>query len=296
MYYSADTKVFLNGSFVKASAAKTDLYSQTLHYGNGAFEGIRAYDTHAGVRLFKAKDHYERLIRSAKKMHMDIPYSAEELTRYTYELLQINNIRSAYIRPLVYASPNMYLDSTGAPNVAIQAWKWGHPLGNNKTRMLVSEIRKAHPNTGHIGAKIVGTYAGPMMASIEAKKAGYDEALMLDWEGNLAQGAGDNFFYEKDGKLYTPKLGTIFPGITRANVMELAKEMQFEVIEKQMTVEELREADAAFLTGTGTEVAGVASVNDITFNTEWEDTIGYILYLRFKQKVMHDEYDSHFTV
>lgn len=292
MYYNENTTVFLNGKWLKASEAKTDLYAQTLHYGNGVFEGIRSYDTEDGVQVFKAKEHYERLLYSAEKMHIKLNYSVGELTELTYQLLEKNNLRDAYIRPLVYLGVNMSLQPTEEVNVFLCAWEWGKYLGNDLLNLMTSSYQRPNPKSCHVEAKVVGHYTNSILATTEAKSKGFDEALLLDAKGNVAEGPGANFFYEKDGVIYTSPLGNILPGITRSTVIGLAKELNFKVVEKYFTPEEVKGADGAFFTGTAAEVAGIASLDGVNFKMKWEDTMGSELARMYKHRVSSREYKS----
>ena len=293
MYYNEKSQVYFNGSFVKATEVKTDLYTQTLHYGNGVFEGIRSYDTPDGVRIFKAKEHFERLKYSAEKMHIPFSYSMEELETITYELLDKNNLKDAYIRPLMYLGANMSLTPTNEVNLVIMAWEWGKYLGDSLLRVCESSFQRPNPKSCWVEAKVVGHYTNSILATTEAKQKGFDEALLTDSEGFVAEGPGANFFYEKDGKLFTPKLGNILPGITRQTVLEIAKELDIEVEEKLFTVEEVYTADIAFFCGTAAEVIGIKQLNDFVFPMNWEESNSYLIQRKYKRKVAHNEYQSY---
>lgn len=296
MYYNENTLVFLNGKWLKAKDATTDLYAQTLHYGNGVFEGIRSYNTEDGVKIFKAKEHYDRLLYSANKMHIKLNYTSEQLIDLTYELLEKNNLKDAYIRPLVYLGANMSLQPTDEVNVFLCAWEWGKYLGSDLLNIMTSSYQRPNPNSCHVEAKVVGHYTNSILATTEAKQKGFDEALLLDANRNVAEGPGANFFFEKNGVLYTSPLGNILPGITRATVLELADELKFEVVEKYFTPEDVKGADGAFFTGTAAEVAGIGSLDGINFKFKWEDTMGYVLANMYKQRVSSREYNNFYLV
>jgi len=274
MYFNDQTVLFLDGKFTKATHANTDLYSQTLHYGYGAFEGIRAYKTESGTVVFKAKKHYERLLKSCELVKIPVPYSVEELMAFTYELLEKNNLQDAYVRPLVYCGQSMSLSAPTSVSVMIAAWEWGAYLGDNLLRLKVSSYCRPHPKSLHIEAKVCGHYVNSILATREAKDNGFDEALLLDCEGNLAEGPGANLFFEKGGVLFTPQLGHILPGITRATVLELAEKLNLKVQHGQFPLENLLQADAAFYCGTAAEVVGIQSVNDYHFPLPWEKSLG----------------------
>jgi len=292
MYYDKNTQLFLDGKWLKANEATTDLYAQTLHYGNGVFEGIRAYKTEDGTRIFKAKEHYERLKYSAKMMHIDLQYSVEELTALTYELLKRNNLENAYIRPLVYLGANMSLQPTDEVHVLLCAWEWGRFLGDKPLNLMTSSYQRPNPKSTHIQAKVVGHYTNSILATTEAKQKGFDEALLLDMNGKVAEGPGANFFYEKDEVLYTCPLGNILSGITRNTIFELANELEIPVVEKFFTPEDVYLADAAFFTGTAAEVAAVGSLDGNKFKLDWEDSLGYDLARAYQCKVTKREYKN----
>ncbi|MEM9856645.1 MAG: branched-chain amino acid transaminase [Bacteroidota bacterium] len=292
MYYNKKTTVFLDGKWMAAGDASAGLYNQTMHYGNGVFEGIRAYQNADGCNVFKAKEHFERLQYSATKMHIDLPYSVEELIHISYEILDKNDLTNAYIRPLVYLGANMSLMPTDEVHVFMAAWKWEKYLGDKPLNVMVSSYQRPNPKSCHVEAKVVGHYTNSILATTEAKKLGYDEALLLDMHGNVAEGSGANFFYEKEGILYTPPAGNILPGITRATIMELAKDLGIRVVEKNFTIEEVYGADNAFFVGTATEVAPIASINGESFQGGWEDSAGHSLYLMYRQKVQYNEYQG----
>lgn len=285
MYYNKESIIYLDGEWVKAAEAKIDLFSQTLHYGSGVFEGIRAYDSSAAPNVFKAKEHYERLLYSAEKMGINMTLTVNELVNLTYELLDRNNISDAYIRPLVFLGANMKLAKTFDTHVMLAAWEWEPYSGEDPLRVMVSSFERPNPKSVPIDAKISGHYINSILATNEAKRLGYDEALLLDSHGYVAEGPGANFFFVKDGIIYTPALGNILPGITRATIIEYAMELGYPVVEKFFTFNEIRGAETAFFTGTATEIASISSINDIKFEKDWKDTIAYELFLMYRQRV-----------
>jgi len=289
MYYNSKTLVFLNGEWQHAENAQTSLYGQTLHYGNGVFEGIRAYKNDVGFNIFKAHEHYERLHKSADLMHIKIPYSVEELVSISYELLDRNNLTDAYIRPLVYLGANMALQPTEEVNVFICAWKWEKYLGHEPIRAKISSYQRLHPASNHVEAKVVGHYTNSILATTEAKKLGYDEAILLDHTQHVSEGSGANIFIEKNGELYTPSRGNILPGITRQTVLEICKDHGIKVTEKPISRAQLLEADTAFFTGTAAEIAPIAQVNETVFPLSWEDSIGQSIYHIYRQKVLFND-------
>lgn len=295
MYYSDNTKVFLNGNFLPAKDAQASLFGQSLHYGSGVFEGIRSYNTEEGTKVFKAEEHYQRLLFSAKKSHIKFEYDVEDLISITNQLLRMNDLSDAYIRPLVYLGQNMALSPTEESNLFICAWNWGKYLGDGTQRLMTSTFERPNPKSCHVEAKVTGHYTNSILASTDAKSKGYDEALLLDQKGFIAEGPGANFFFEKNGKLFTPKRGNILPGITRSTIIDIARDLGYHVEEGQYTLNDLEDADGAFFTGTAVEVAGIASLDDRGFNNEWKETIGYKLSKAYTQTVL-GQYKQSFTV
>lgn len=286
MYFNEQTIIFLNGKFVKAQESNTDLYSQTLHYGYGVFEGIRAYNTPNGVKIFKAKEHYDRLKKSCELINIPFNYSIDELIEQTYKLLQINNFKDAYVRPLIFCSPNMNLTKPNEVSLMICAWEWGAYLGEKTLNLCISSYCRPHPRSTQIEAKVCGNYVNSILASSEAKFKGFDEALLLDSDGFLAEGPGSNLFFEKNGKLHTPKKGNILPGITRATVFELCQKLDITLVEGEYQKEDLSNADSAFLCGTAAEIIGINSLENKSFPVIWENSLGKKLQTAYKNLVL----------
>lgn len=286
MYYNNETLLFLDGEFLKASETQTDLYGQSLHYGYAVFEGIRAYNTQNGTRIFKAEEHFERLKRSCELIRIPFNWNCTELVNQSYKLLELNNLTDAYIRPLVFCSPNMSLTTPAKVSIMICVWQWGAYLGDKQLRVCISSYQRPNPKSIHIEAKASGHYVNSILATTEAKSKGFDEALLLDMHENVAEGPGANIFIEKDKTLYTPALGHILPGITRATVIELCKELNIEIIEKNISVDELKNADSAFYCGTAAEVIGIASIDDTVFKQNWNESFGAIIQKAYKAKVL----------
>ena len=289
MYYNNETLIYLNGKFVKASETSTDLYSQTLHYGYGVFEGIRAYATENGTSVFKSKQHYQRLKNSAELINIPFNFDVDQLVEATYELLERNNLSDAYVRPLVFCDPNMSLSRPNNVSIMICAWEWGAYLGDKQLRLKVSSYCRPHPKSVKIEAKVCGHYVNSILATNEAKDQGFDEALLLDSDGFIAEGPGANLFFEKDGVLFTPQLGNILPGITRATVLEMAQKLGVEVKQGQFQLEELQSADSAFYCGTAAEIIGIESVDDYKFPLDWSDSIGKKLQNYYSELVRKSE-------
>ena len=289
MYYNDNTVIYLNGEWIKAKDAKADLFSQTLHYGYGVFEGLRSYATPDGPHIFKARRHFKRLLQSSKKLRLNVPYTVNQLVDLSYQLLEKNNLSDTYIRPLVYGGQNMALHPSKQVNFMMAAWEWEKYHRNEHLDVEISDYRKPNPLSCHIDAKLVGQYTSAILASAAARAKGYDEALLLDADGHIAQGPGANFFFEKDEVLYTPPPGSILPGITRSIIIDYARELGYKVEETFFTPNDLHYADAAFFTGTAVEVAGIRSIDGKRFKLEWEESIGYSLFLMYRQRVMNKE-------
>ena len=291
LYYNNETIIYFNGEFVKAAEAKMDLYSQSLHYGYAVFEGIRSYPVNGGTKIFKAKEHYERLRNSAALMKMPFDYTTEQLTELTYEVLAKNNFTDAYVRPIVLCSPNMSLSKGKESYLAIECWEWTNGYLSNSMRIMTSSYCRPNSNAFHVEAKVSGHYVNSILACQEAKDHGFDEALVLDSDGHVAESSGANIFYEKEGVLYTPPKGNILPGITRATVIEICNELNIPVVETLFPVGEMHGADAGFFCGTAAEVVALESLDNIPFAKNWEDSFGYIIQQAYKSKVMERKFN-----
>lgn len=292
MYYNEDTIIYFNGQFVKAAKAGTDLYSQSLHYGYAVFEGIRSYPVNGGTKIFKATAHYDRLRHSADIMKIPFQYTTEQLTALSYEVLLRNNFTDAYLRPLVICSPNMGLSKGKESYLTIQAWEWTNGYLANKMRLMTSSYQRPNPKAFHVEAKVSGHYVNSILACQEAKDSGFDEALLLDGNGFVAEGPGANIFYEKDGVLFTPAKGNILPGITRATVFEICSELHIPVEEKLFTADEMKEADTAFYCGTAAEVVEITSLDDVTFQLNWDESLSATIQKAYKAKVLEQAFKS----
>lgn len=288
-YYNSETILYLNGEYVKAAEAKMDLYSQSFHYGYSVFEGVRSYRTVNGeTKIFKAKEHYDRLQRSAEFVNLPYHWTTEELTAVTYEVLKRNDLQDAYIRPVVYAPSNMSFVQNEQSFLVIEVWAMQPFLGDKLLRIMTSSFERPNPKAFKIEAKAAGHYVNSLLASHEAKAKGFDEALLLDMNGNVAEAPGANLFYEKDGKLFTPAKGNILPGITRATVFELCAELGIEVEEKVFTIDELKNADAVFYCGTAAEVIGFDSLDDHKFALNWSDSVSRKIQTAYKNLVVEN--------
>jgi len=286
MYYNEHTLIYFNGRFVNAVNSTTDLYSQTMHYGYGVFEGIRSYNSSKIAQIFKAEDHFERLIKSCKLVNIPFDYTVKELVEITYQLLSKNNLKDAYIRPLVYCDQNMSLSKPNNVSLMICAWEWGAYLGNKQLHLKISSFCRPHPRSIHVEAKVCGHYINSILASSEAKTEGYDEALLLDCDGYLAEGPGANLFFEKNGILYTPQLGNILPGITRKTILEICENMNIKTEEGLYRPSDIMKANSAFYCGTATEIIGIKAINNYEFTQPWESSIGNKIHKAYKNLVL----------
>jgi branched-chain amino acid aminotransferase len=285
-YYNEHTVLWLDGQIQKASETKTDLYGQSLHYGYSVFEGIRSYRTAAGAtKIFKAEAHFDRLQRSAAALNMPYHHTTAEMIRATYEVLERNNLQDAYIRPVVYGPANMSFNPNTESFTVIETWEMAPFLGEKLLRVMTSSFQRPNPKAFNIEAKAAGHYVNSIMASHEAKGKGFDEALLTDMNGFIAEGPGANMFFELEGKLYTPAPGNILPGITRAAVLELCIELDIPVEQGNYTLAQLKSSDAAFFCGTAAEVIGWTSIDEYTFPMPWKETQSRRLQIAYKDKV-----------
>ncbi|RZM11467.1 MAG: branched-chain amino acid aminotransferase, partial [Pedobacter sp.] len=263
---------------------------QSLHYGYSVFEGIRSYPVKNGTKMFKGKEHYDRLRNSAAVMKMPFNYSTEQMVELTYATLGHNNFKDAYIRPIVLCSPNMSLSKGKESYLAIECWEWTNGYMSNKMRVMTSSYRRPNPDAFHVEAKVSGHYVNSILACQEAKDNGFDEALLLDCNGFVAESSGANIFYEDDGILYTAPKGNILPGITRATVMEICQELRIPIQEKLFTATEMSGADAGFFCGTAAEVVALESLDNVPFKKSWEDSLSYTIQQAYKCKVTEQPY------
>lgn len=263
--------IWMDGNFVSWNDAKVHPIIHTFHYGSGVFEGIRVYKTEKGPAIFRLQEHVDRLFFSAEVLSMKIPFTKEEIFSAIIDTVAKNKLEEGYIRPLIYYGyGKMGLGVSGAPvNVLIAVWPWGKYLSENPIKIGISSYIRTHPKTTNPAAKITGNYQNSILSHEEAIKKGYDEALLLDYKGHISEGPGENFFLVKDGTLHTPPLGTILPGITRATIIELAKEIGIETIEKNLTFEDVQNADEAFFTGTAAEVTIIGSIDSKKFGENY---------------------------
>jgi len=269
MPIQATDKIWMDGELVPWDEARVHVLTHTLHYGSGVFEGIRAYPTKNGPAVFRLTDHIKRLHDSAELFLMEMPYSVDELVEATRETVRVNNVESCYIRPIAYLGyGEMGLNPLPCEvKVSIAVWPWGSYLGDegvrNGVRMKVSSWRRIDPNVNPVAAKGTGIYVNSQLAKVEALKAGYDEAILLNTHGFVAECTGENLFVVKNGVLITPPLSSgALEGITRASVMTIARDLGIDVREDNLLRSDLYLADEAFLTGTAAEIVPMRSVDD----------------------------------
>ncbi|MFW5930004.1 MAG: branched-chain amino acid transaminase [Halobacteriota archaeon] len=261
--------IWMDGEFVDWDDARIHVLSHVVHYGSGVFEGVRCYDTVDGPAVFRHREHAERLADSAKAMDIEMEYSVDEIMEATKELIRRNELESCYIRPIVYYGYDVLgLNPSDCPvETAIAVWPWGAYLGeeaiNDGVDVMVSSWRKHHSSQIPTTAKITGAYVNSIVASLEAKGNGYTEAILLDKDGSVSEGPGENVFVVDDGVIYTPPVdSSILDGITRRSAIEIAEDLGYEVVEKRVSRGELYTADELFFTGTAAEVTPIRSVDD----------------------------------
>lgn len=263
-----DGVIWSDGKIIPWRDATTHVLTHTLHYGLGVFEGVRAYQTPRGPAIFRLREHTDRLFNSAHIFMMKMPYDKATLMQAQRDMVRQNKLESCYIRPIVfYGSEAMGISArTISVHVAIAAWSWGAYLGTegleNGIRVKTSSFSRHHVNVNMCRAKSVTTYANSILAHQEVANDGYDEALLLDVDGYVAEGAGENIFIVKRGKLYTPDMTSCLEGITRASIIEFAGEIGIPVIEKRITRDEVYCADEAFFTGTAAEVTPIRELDN----------------------------------
>ena len=265
-----DGFIWHDGKLVPWREATTHVLTHTLHYGMGVFEGVRAYKTDRGTAIFRLQEHTDRLFDSAKIFQMNMPFDKATIIEAQKEVVRANRLESCYLRPIVfYGSEAMGIAATTlSVHVAIAAWPWGAYLGEEGMekgiRVKTSSCTRPHVNINMCRAKSVGSYTNSILAHQEVAHDGYDEALLLDVDGYVAEGAGENFFIVKAGKLYTPDLTSCLEGITRASVLALAADLGLSVTEKRITRDEVYCADEAFFTGTAAEITPIRELDGRT--------------------------------
>lgn len=262
-----DGFIWYNGELVDWRSAQTHVLTHTLHYGLGVFEGVRAYETAQGAAIFRLQEHNKRFFNSAKIVGITLPFDEETLKQAHFDVLKANQLTSGYFRPMAfYGSGKLGVEpQKNDVQVIVAAWPWGAYLGEEGMkkgiRVRISSFTRHHVNITLCKAKANGNYLNSIMANTEAKRDGYDEAVLLDAQGYVAEGSGENIFMVRNGKLYTPDLTVALEGITRDTVITITQEMGLEVIEKRITRDELYIADEIFFTGTAAEVTPIREID-----------------------------------
>lgn len=263
-----DGFIWYDGKLVPWREANTHVLTHSLHYGLAVFEGVRAYKTELGTSIFRVKEHTDRLVNSGRIYQMAIPYSKEQLIEAQKEVVRVNKLESCYLRPIAfYGSEKMGVSPKGAQvHVAIAAWEWGAYLGaeglEKGIRVKTSSFARHHVNVTMPRAKLASTYANSILANMEATESGYDEALLLDTDGFVAEGAGENVFIVKDGVIYEPEIASALSGITRATVYTLAEDLGIKIVSKRLTRDDIYIADEAFFSGTAAEITPIRELDN----------------------------------
>ena len=291
MFINTENKlIWKNGSFQKWDDTNVHILSHTLHYGTGVFEGVRAYDTLNGPAIFRLKEHTNRLFDAAKKINIEVPFELDEIIHAQCETLNKNQLNAGYIRPIIYlGNEGLGLRAKElSVNVAIAAWEWPSymdPEAKKKGISIAKSSYVQYENPLHSGNKIIGTYFQNTMALHEAIDKGADEALMMDANGFISEGSGENIFIVKDLKLMTPTKDHCLNGITRQSVIQLAKDMNYDVIEKNLTFDDLISADEAFFTGTAVEITPISKVDDVKIGHDGAGEITKVLQNKFDEVI-----------
>jgi len=269
MFVNTDLKyIWKNGSYEKWDESSVHILSHTVHYGTGVFEGVRAYETEKGAAIFRLEDHTKRLFEAAKKINIEVPYSQDELNRVQKDIFIKNDLSEGYLRPIVFmGSESLGLRATDlSVNVAIAAWEWPSYMSPEAKKNGISIIKspfEQYSNPIHSGYKIIGTYINSTMALHDAISKGADEALLLDKNGYISEGSGENIFSIKENILSTPKIDHCLNGITRQSVIKIALDLGLKVEEKDITYEELIQSDEVFFSGTAVEITPISKIDDV---------------------------------
>ena len=291
MFINTENKlIWKNGSFQKWDDTNVHILSHTLHYGTGVFEGVRAYDTLNGPAIFRLKEHTNRLFDAAKKINIEVPFELDEIIHAQCETLNKNQLNAGYIRPIIYlGNEGLGLRAKElSVNVAIAAWEWPSymdPEAKKKGISIAKSSYLQYENPLHSGNKIIGTYFQNTIALHEAIDKGADEALMMDANGFISEGSGENIFIIKDLKLMTPTKDHCLNGITRQSVIQIAKDLNYDVIEKNLTFDDLISADEAFFTGTAVEITPISKVDDVKIGHDGAGEITKVLQNKFDEVI-----------
>ncbi len=293
-----DGVIWFDGEMVPWRDATTHVLTHTLHYGMGVFEGVRAYDAEQGTAIFRLKEHTDRLFRSAHILQMPMPFDKDTINQAQLDVVRENGLSSAYLRPMCfYGAEGMGLRADNLKvHVIVAAWEWGAYLGKESLekgiRIRTSSYTRHHVNITMCKAKANGNYMNSMLALQEALTCGYDEAMLLDVEGFVAEGSGENIFIVRNGVLYTPDLTSALEGITRETIMTLAQEQGLEIREKRITRDEVYVADEAFFTGTAAEVTPIREVDNRTIGNGGRGPITELLQTLYFDQV-HGRREDH---
>ena len=297
MFVDTENKyIWKNGSFERWNDSNVHILSHTLHYGTGVFEGLRAYKTNDGPAIFRLSDHTNRLFGAASKISISIPFSESELNLAQCETLEKNNLEEGYLRPIVYlGNEGLGLRAKDlSVNVAIAAWEWPSYMDPEAKEKGISVMKSSHlqyENPLHSGNKIIGTYFSNTMALHEALDNGADEAIMLDKNGYISEGSGENIFIVKNGNIYTPNTNHCLNGITRQSVIQIAKDLNLQVKEKNLDYDELLNADEAFFTGTAVEITPISKLDNNLINNGSRGKITKLLQKKFQEIISgHDKF------
>src|SRR3989338_3885095 len=263
-------KIWLNGKLVSWKNANVHVLTHALHYGSAVFEGIRFYSTPKGPAIFRLDDHINRLFSSASVLDMKVPFTKKQIRKAVIDTVRVNKLTEGYIRPLIfYGAKALGLDPRNIPvEVTIIAIPFPRLFAKKTIKVKTSSFIRLHPHSTIASAKISGHYVNSILASLEAKKAGYDEALMLDFKGNIAEGSGENFFLVKDKVLKTASLEDILPGITRASLIKVAIKLGYEVDEAELDEHDIATCDEAFFSGTAAEITPISKIDDVLIRSE----------------------------
>ena len=299
MFINTENKlIWKNGSFQKWDDTNVHILSHTLHYGTGVFEGVRAYDTLNGPAIFRLKEHTNRLLDAAKKINIEVPFELDEIIQAQCETLNENQLNAGYIRPIIYlGNEGLGLRAKElSVNVAIAAWEWPSymdPEAKKKGISIAKSSYVQYENPLHSGNKIIGTYFQNTMALHEAIDKGADEALMMDANGFISEGSGENIFIVKDLKLMTPTKDHCLNGITRQSVIQIAKDLNYDVIEKNLNFDDLISADEAFFTGTAVEITPISKVDDVKIGHDGAGEITKVLQNKFDEVISGKDLNYH---
>ena len=292
MFLNTDSKfIWLNGNFQPFNDTNIHLLSNTLHYGMGVFEGVRAYETNDGGAIFRLTEHTERLLSAASKININIPYSADELCQAQIDTMSKNNLREGYIRPIVFlGSESMGLRSQHSlsVNVAVACWEWPSYMDPDAKKNGISVVKspfQQYDNPLYSNNKIIGTYVNSIMAVNDAISKGAEEAILLDKHGYISEGSGENLFIVKNSVLITPTTDYCLNGITRQSVMSIAKNLNYSVEERNLTFEELLDADEAFYSGTAVEITPITTVDGSSIGSGVIGPITEILQNKYSEIV-----------